>query len=230
MLDLTLTLHSPQLDKCKCLPPLGKSDHVILLLDTLITPQRSKPVKRKIYLWDKADQEWPSGLTQIFTTKTYANIDDMWITIKNFTTDFIDRHIATKMSSSKNTNPWANRHIEWLSRRKQRAHTKAERTKHPRNWKRYKSLQVETQREIKQAHGAYMDKVIIGDMQENSKRLWSYLNSRKQDTSGVAPLPHNDRFLHNDAVTKANILKSQFHSPDTHANSGEISIPIHARH
>ena len=49
-------------------------------------------------------------------------------------------------------------------------------------------------------------------MWESPKRLWSYLKSRKQDTSGVAPLKHSDGFLHNDAATKAEILNTQFHS------------------
>jgi hypothetical protein len=48
-------------------------------------------------LWDKVDQESIRNnlqdFTQTFTTNTYANIDYMWITIKNFLTDLINRHI-----------------------------------------------------------------------------------------------------------------------------------------
>ena len=136
----------------------------------------------------------------------------MWNTIKDFTTGLIDDHVPSKMTSCKSTNPWSNRRIKRLSRRKQRAHKKAKRTKHHKDWTRYKTLQAETQREVRRAHDACMDEVIGEDMRENPKRLWSYLKSRKQDTSGVAPLKHSDGFLHNDAATKAEILNTQFHS------------------
>ena len=191
-LDLVFTSHPSLVNKCKCLPPLGKSDHDIVLIDTLITPQRSKPTRRKIHIWDKADHDSIrkdlSDFTQTFTSHTYTDIDNMWNTIRDFTTNLIHKHVPSKMTSSRSTNPWANRHIARLSRRKQRAHKKAKRTKHNRDWARYKSLQAETQREVRRAHDTYMDEIIGGDMRENPKRLWSYLKSRKQDTSGVSPL------------------------------------------
>lgn len=39
--------------KCKPIPPLGKSDHDSVLID----PNRTKPVKRKITIWARADHD-----------------------------------------------------------------------------------------------------------------------------------------------------------------------------
>ena len=58
-------------------------------------------------------------------------------------------------------------------------------------------------------------KVISGDIQENPKRLWTYLKSRKQDTSGVAPLKDQNGILQNEPETKAELLNSQFQSAYT---------------
>ena len=44
------------------------------------------------------------------------------------------------------------------------------------------------------------------------KRFWSYIKSRKQDSSGITTLKNKDGYLHSDTQTKAAILNSQFHS------------------
>jgi hypothetical protein len=41
--------------RCKPLPSIGSSDHDIRLLDIACKPFKPKPVRRKIYLWKKAD-------------------------------------------------------------------------------------------------------------------------------------------------------------------------------
>ena len=52
-LDLFLTNHLYLVNKGTTLPGIG--DHDIVYIESSVTPKRSKPVKRKIYLWKKAD-------------------------------------------------------------------------------------------------------------------------------------------------------------------------------
>ena len=91
---------------------------------------------------DKADQAfiWKDldGFFKPFTSHPYTHmyIDNMWNTIKNFTNRLINDHVPSKMASTKNTNPWA-----------QGLDTIQETT-------------AETQREVRQAHDAYMDEII----------------------------------------------------------------------
>ena len=59
-------------------------------------------------------------------------------------------------------------------------------------------------------------------MKHNSKRFWSYVKHRKQDSTGVAPLKKSDGLLYSDAPTQADILNSQFHSVDTKEDTGNI--------
>ena len=44
------------------------------------------------------------------------------------------------------------------------------------------------------------------------KRFWSYIKSRKQESSGIVTLKDKDRLLHSDTPTKASILNQQFQS------------------
>ena len=50
-LDLIFSSHLSYMERCKPLPSIGNSDHVIVLLDTSIQVRRPKPPRRKIYLW-----------------------------------------------------------------------------------------------------------------------------------------------------------------------------------
>ena len=54
-LDLMLLSHPAYKLRCKPLPSIGNSDHDIVLLDIACKPFKPKPVRRKIYLWKKAD-------------------------------------------------------------------------------------------------------------------------------------------------------------------------------
>ncbi|KAK3098493.1 hypothetical protein FSP39_020057 [Pinctada imbricata] len=174
-LDLLFTSHPSLVDKCKCLPPLGKSDHDIVLTDTLITPQRCKPIRRKIYMWNKADmdsiKQELKEYKHTFMDQDFTDIDSMWNNIKTFTQDLIERKVPSKMTSNKFTNPWANRQIARLSQQKRRAHRRAKKTRCQKDWDRYKTLQSQAQREVRQAHDKYMEDIISGDIQENPKRF-----------------------------------------------------------
>ncbi len=44
-----------------------------------------------------------------------------------------------------------------------------------------------------------------------SKRFWSYINSLRSESSGVAPLKHEGKLI-SDSQEKANILNKQFQS------------------
>ena len=113
------------------------------------------------------------------------------------------------------SNPWINRNIKRLARRKKRAHKKAKTSKKTKDWSRYKHLQKVTQQEVRKAHDKYMDEIISGDITNNPKRLWTYLKSQKQDTAGVAPLKDGNGLLRSDAETKAELLNNQFQSAYT---------------
>ena len=55
-----------------------------------------------------------------------------------------------------------------------------------------------------------MQDVASADLKEKSKRVWSFIKSRGQEASGVAPLINKDGFLQSNTPAKAEILKEQF--------------------
>ena len=112
--------------------------------------------------------------------------------------------------TSNQSNSWISQSIKRLSRRKQRAYNRARLTHHPDDWALYHRIKKESQRECRKAYDSYVLSLI--DSNNNvSKRMWSYIKSKKVDYCGVAPLRHNDRTYTN-FKDKASILNDFFAS------------------
>ena len=199
-LDLVLTSHPGFKIRCKPLPPIGpKSDHDIVLFDTSHQPYRARPTRRKIFLWKKADfdglRSTVAEASRSFLSTLFDDIEVMWTAFKTTITSALDKHVPTKLTSTRHTHPWVNTNLRRLMRRKQRAHRKAKQTGQPRDWERFKRVQAEVQRSTRKAHRSHMQDVVSADLKEKPKRFWSYIKSRRQEASGVAPLINKDGFL-----------------------------------
>jgi hypothetical protein len=59
-----------------------------------------------------------------------------------------------------------------------KAFSRARHTNKTKDWARYKQLKTTVQREARKAHDQYVDKIIFGDMKNNTKQFWSYLKSK----------------------------------------------------
>ena len=71
---------------------------------------------------------------------------------------------------------------------------------------------------IRVANKQYIENTIDEAYTSNSKRFWSYVKSKGQQSSGVPPLKSTDGFLKSDSASKAEILNEQFKSVFTKEN------------
>ena len=99
--------------------------------------------------------------------------------------------------------------MKWLSRQKRRAFTKYKTSGRDKDRQRYRHLQKSTQQECKRAYNTYASDMVQED--SNSKKLFSFIKSKKCDSAGIAPL-RSDGNLHGDPQTKASLLNQQFSS------------------
>ena len=203
--------------RCKPLPPIGeKSDHDIVLFDTSHQVYRARPPRRKIFLLKKANIEGIRRHINVasttFTNSEFDSIDGMWASLKTVVTTALEQNVPTKMSSTRRTHPWVSTSLRRMMRRKQRAHRKAKKSGQSKDWDRFKRLQSEVQRSTRTAHRRYMADVVSNDLKENTKRFWSFIKSKRQESTGVAPLINKEGYLHSDSTKKAEILNHQFQS------------------
>ena len=80
----------------------------------------------------------------------------------------------------------------------------------------------EVKSEINEAHKQYMVSIVSEDFTSKSKKFWSYVASKRQDSAGVAPLKNTEGFLQSDSLRKAEILNQQFQSAFTEEDTSNI--------
>ena len=227
ILDLVFVSHPGYKIRCKPLPPIGeKSDHDIVLYDMSYQVHRARPPRRKIFLWKKADLNGIKNSINVassaFKNTEFDSIEGMWASLKTAVTTALEQHVPTKMPRTRRTHPWTNTNLRRMMRRKQRAHRKAKKYGQTKDWDRFKKLQSEVQRSSRSAHRRYMADVVSNDLKEDSKRFWSFVNSKRQESTGVAPLTNKDGYLQSDSTKKAEILNEQFQSIYTEEDTDNI--------
>ena len=113
----------------------------------------------------------------------------MWSSLKQLITESINKHVPTKRTLARHILPWMNTRLRRLCKQKQRAYTKSTRTKVTKDWK------ANLQRESRQADTKFMQDKVSEDLHKNPKRIWSYIKSRKQESSGIRSLKNKDVYL-----------------------------------
>ena len=107
------------------------------------------------------------------------------------------------------------------SRRKKRTYNRAKKTGKKKDWDRFHQLKRQTQTTCKQTYNDYISNMLEEDSTTNPKKFWSFIKSRRSETTGVAPL-RKEGILHSDPVNKANILNDQFVSVFTQEDMHNI--------
>ena len=161
-------------------------------------------------IWKKANITAILKDTKAFTTRImtqeYHDVEPLWTLISNHLQTMISEHVPTKACSSRFHQPWITNHLKRLSRRKQRAWSKAKQSDSPSDWERYKLLKKETRCENRSGYQNYV-KNLIDD--NSTKKLWKFVKSRKCDTVGVAPLTKCNK-TQTTNKDKATTLNDQF--------------------
>ena len=230
-LDLALTNRPSLVQRCVAIP--GLSDHAAVLITTKLRPAKSKPPKRKILLWKRADmialRHKIDDLAREFTTThtTATPIQVLWDTFASAIQSIMKDQIPSKWSSSCYTKPWANATIKRLSRRQKKALKKYRQTKRPKDLARMKKLQKAQRAECRRAYHQYLMGILDPDAGK-SKRLYSYVKSLKKDSSTVGPLRNSEGILQSDAATQATLLNNQFASVFTDEDTTDMPDLNHA--
>ena len=224
ILDIFLTNRPSLITKCTTLP--GLSDHDIVITESKIKACKVFQMPRAVTIWKKANIQAIKNETKDFSdyvsNQEFLNVENMWKEIHNHLNKMMKTHIPTKMSSKKYHQPWITTKLKRLARRKQRAWRKAKTTNLPEHKEKYELVKKQTRQENRKAYHTYMNNLIEDD---SNKNLWKFIKSRKQDTTGTAPLIDQGITYSNDE-DKANILNRQFCSVFTSENNNIPPTPV----
>ena len=189
-----------------------------MFVESPIYASRNKPTKRKVHLWKRADtiqmrDELCSFANNFITTyDVTSNIEEMSRNITSSLSHILDKCVPSKMTTTRFNQPWITREVKRLSRQKKRCFKKARDSKSSKEQRRYQHLKKATRSACKRAYDDYITNIISPDCQSNPKKFWSFITSKRTESTGVAPLKASDGLTYSDPTTKANILNDQFSS------------------
>ena len=216
ILDIIFTNRPSFINHCTVIP--GVSDHEAVLTSFIAQTVYQKGIKRKVYLWNRANFQQMSIALSEFTMwfckhfSTDTPVEALWSNIQVKLLDLLDKYVPSKMVTNNNRQPWINHHIKQLGRRKRRSYKRAKASNLASDWQYYKSFKTEMQRECRKARNAYMARTLSDPFRNGRKKnFFRYIKSIRKDNYGI-PTLHKDGALHSSDVDKAEILNKYFAS------------------
>lgn len=196
----------------------GISDHDLVVVEANLAVKSTKPPRRKIFLYNKANfsaaNEDLANFDKKLTNDYIASVDTntLWTEFQTVLQATIDKNVPSKMSSTRYNLPWVDQTIRRAIRRKQRLYNKARKSGSPDDWLKFKTTRRSIDRGIKKAHNRYINEVIGGSLRsENTKPFWNYIKSTRQEVFGISTLSSKGRVV-SFAQDKAEVLNQQFSS------------------
>ena len=215
ILDLFFTNRPSLVSQVQIKP--GISDHEMVCIDSAIRPAKVKPVQRKIFLWKKGDIDQLKASVMLFADEFCEkfNIDSpvesMWASLKDNLLQIQEKCIPSKLTSTKFHQPWINRRIKRISRRKRKWYNIQKRTKCYKAKQIYEELKKESRRACQTAHNDYLNNMFAED-QNGNKKFWSYIKSKRKEAVGISMLRNENGVAVTSNKEMANILNRQFTS------------------
>ena len=211
ILDVVFTNRPSFVNSCTCIP--GISDHDAVRVSFHIETTQKDTIKHKKYLWNKANFEGLKRKLLDFSTE-FINcnsvgtaVEHLWCVLRDQLLNLLDEFVPFKMVGANNKQPWVNRTILQLGRKKQRCYNQARVTK---QWQHYKCLKRDMQRECRKAYNYYMNKTVFNPFKSgNKKNLFRYFKSLRRDHGGI-PTLHKDGTAYSTDADKADILSKHF--------------------
>ena len=217
ILDLFLTTNPTLVEEVDCQPGLG--DHDMVTASCALKPSTQKQKPRKVPLLRKAD--WPKlkSLMRDYQQTFLLNhasksVEDLWSEFVSALDTFASKCIPTKFIRGKSSLPWITQSIRRQIRRRDDLYRKFKKTGDQAFRHKFLSMRKSIKHNIKASYNLYLEGLLgITDEDSvcNTKKLFSFLKSSKQDQTGSPPLQKGNGLV-TDTTEKADLHNQQFQS------------------
>ena len=171
----------------------GVSDHDAVCLSYNRRLNRNKKSSRNVYLFKRADMESLKGeITHYYNDEFKQHIEaidinETWEKFKDLLNKLMKKHIPQRNVKQNCKLPWVNNIIRRLMRRRKRARAKSKKTGKVADWNRYKGMDKDLKKQLREAHTEYLTNIFADDDDRLSKKAWAYIKSRRKENIGI---PH----------------------------------------
>lgn len=153
ILDLYITNNSSLVKACDTVP--GISDHNMIIIDSDIEPSYSKPKRRTIHLFKKANVEKVKQKIRTLSNKIIEmnnTVEIKWSELKQGIEDIMKKDIPSKMTSKRHNLPWITHKTRRQINRKHKFFQRAKKTNKEEDWEKFREIKRKTQNETRQSH------------------------------------------------------------------------------
>ena len=199
-LDLLITNRPSFVDKCLSIPSFGDHDTAISV-DVACQTKYSKPPHWEVFMCKKVGFEsLMSDVKNIMTMFTTTNsieipIDNLWTKFSKHIINIQKRHVPSRMTSPRFSQPWITCESKRKICRKKRAYNKLKRTKLDYDWLKYQEAAKRSRKACKNTFNTYVQLSVSPDLKSNPKKFFSFIKNKQNKNIGVTP-------LHESIVTK----------------------------
>ena len=141
----------------------------------------------------------------------------LWNIIKSNCNYNIWKHVPTKQSSTRFSQPWVTQRVKCLSRKKKRAYARAKSINDAEAWKKYQGLKKQQLYECRSAYNNYVADIA----QVDNQKLGRLIKNSRAEQAGIPTLKNNTG-KHTEPRAKADILNQQFASVFSKEDSDTI--------
>ena len=224
ILDLLVTNMCNNIISVSGEPPIGRSDHCVLLAEVLM-PKMPQKNKSKVSNWAKADlvslknhikqENWAEIWNK---TGSHCTVEDAWTSFKKKLSNATQLFVPVSTIKPQSSPRWLTRDLIKLIRRKKRAwrtfriHGTAE------NRNRYEELNREVTKKIRNAKRGMEKKLANSTARGNNTRKFaSYIKSKTKSVTTIGPIKKDGTLLSDD-LEMAEELNKFFSSVFTQEN------------
>lgn len=221
LLDLILTNEENMVEDLQYLPPLGKSDHLVLNFNLILySPENETKVEKRNYF--KGDYEKirsslkNKDLSGIINQATSTN--EAWESFTDIIQEVSEANIPVcKTLHKKYNTPWMNNIALSAIRAKRKKWNRYQNCKNEENKKQYHEARIKATKDTKTAKVEY-ERRLAENINSNNKAFWNYVQSKTKTRETIGNLIDEDGNLHTDNLTKCQILNKFFTSVFTQEN------------
>jgi hypothetical protein len=198
----------------------------MVVAQTKLKGNINKKPPRKIHMFNKGNidgfkKDLKSYQEEYLQSHKTRSVNDNWSDIKLELHKLMDMYIPTKTISGRFHQPWITKNIKRAVNKKQRIYKKARKTNSDEDWGKFKEFRKATKKLIQKSHNEFLNNMLDPESDTNSKKLWSYIKSKRQDTTGIGSLYHQGQTI-DDSRGKATALNSYFQSVFTQEDTANI--------
>jgi hypothetical protein len=143
-----------------------------------------------------------------------TGIENSWQHFKTGVLDIMDKHIPSKLTSTRYNLPWLNHTLRKMTRKKKKLYDRARKYGRPKDWSKFKAYKKDSEKAIKTAHTKYISDILDKSLEDkNPKPFWKYVKQMRKDSVGVAPIKEKGTgTLRTESKQKAEAINQQFKS------------------